>query len=174
MPIFAWTTLPSESYRTISRPLKARCTKSMKRAAPGPIDCVLDILPPMAGTKAVRAAAMTVREYGRVVLMGGVGILGGDDFALPYPWIMRNCISLIGQWMYPPEANVRLVAARTSASIRQPLEAYFGRDLTAIDTLCTETGGTAFGFFQMGSRIHGFPGHRHLRSAHPHVVQGHH
>lgn len=42
------------------------------------------------------------------------------------------------------EANVRLVAARTSASIRQPLEAYFGRDLTAIDTLCTETGGTAF------------------------------
>jgi methylated-DNA-[protein]-cysteine S-methyltransferase len=42
------------------------------------------------------------------------------------------------------EAHVRLVAARTSASIRQPLEAYFGRDLTALETLCTETGGTAF------------------------------
>src|SRR5579862_3200163 len=55
----------------------------MKRAAPGPIDCVLDLLPPSAGTKPVRAAAMAVREYGRVLLMGGVGMLGGDDLA---PW----------------------------------------------------------------------------------------
>ncbi len=86
----------------------------MKQAAPGPIDCVLDILPPSVSTQVVRAAALTVREYGRVVLMGGVGMLGGDDLALPYPWIMRNCISVIGQWMYPREANgglVRLVRA---------------------------------------------------------------
>ncbi len=81
----------------------------MTRAAPGPIDCVLDLLPPSADVKAVRAAAMTVREYGRVVLMGGVGMLGGDDLALPYPWIMRNCVTIIGQWMYPPEANIRLI-----------------------------------------------------------------
>ncbi len=80
----------------------------MKQAAPGAIDCVLDLLPPFAGTKVVRAAAMTVRQFGRVVLMGGVGMLGGDDLALPYPWIMRNCISIIGQWMCPPEANVRM------------------------------------------------------------------
>ena len=73
----------------------------MRRVAPGPIDCVLDLLPPSAGTKPVRAAAMAVREYGKVVLMGGVGMLGGDDLALPYPWIMRNCITIIGQWMYP-------------------------------------------------------------------------
>ena len=39
----------------------------MKRTAPGPIDCVLDILPPSAPATAVRAAAMAVREYGRVV-----------------------------------------------------------------------------------------------------------
>ncbi len=80
----------------------------MKQAAPGPIDCVLDILPPAAGTTPVRAAAMTVREFGRVVLMGGVGMLGGDDLGLPYPWIMRNSITLRGQWMYPPEATIRL------------------------------------------------------------------
>ncbi len=59
----------------------------MKQAVPGPIDCVLDLLPPVASAKTVRTAAMTVREYGRVVLMGGVGMLGGDDLALPYPWI---------------------------------------------------------------------------------------
>lgn len=52
---------------------------------------------------------MTVREYGRVVLMGGVGMLGGDDLALPYPWIMRNGITVRGQWMYPPQANTRLI-----------------------------------------------------------------
>jgi alcohol dehydrogenase len=52
---------------------------------------------------------MAVREYGKVVLMGGVGMLGGDDLALPYPWIMRNCITIIGQWMYPREANLRMI-----------------------------------------------------------------
>jgi len=81
----------------------------MKQAAPGPIDCVLDLLPPSAGTTPVRAAAKTVREFGRVVLMGGVGMLGGDDLGLPYPWIMRNSITIRGQWMYPREANIRLI-----------------------------------------------------------------
>ncbi len=82
----------------------------MKQAAPGPVDCVLDILPPSADAKVVRTAAMTVRPYGRVVLMGGVGMLGGDGLMLPYPWIMRNGITIHGQWMYPPEAVVRLAA----------------------------------------------------------------
>jgi len=84
--------------------------EQMRRAAPGPIDCVLDLLPPSAGATVVRAAAMTVREFGRVVLMGGVGMLGGDDLELPYPWIMRNGITIRGQWMYPREAVTRLVA----------------------------------------------------------------
>lgn len=88
---------------------RADCER-MKQAAPGPIDCVLDILPPHAGVKPVRAAAMAVRPYGRVVLMGGVGMLGGDDLALPYPWLMRNCVSVIGQWMYKPDAAVRVAA----------------------------------------------------------------
>lgn len=83
--------------------------EAIKQAAPGPIDVVLDLLPPSASTVPVRAAAMTVREYGRVVLMGGVGMLGGDDFGLPYPWIMRNSITIRGQWMYPREAPARLV-----------------------------------------------------------------
>lgn len=57
----------------------------------------------------VRAAAMTVRPYGRVVLMGGVGMLGGDDLALPYPWLMRNSVTVRGQWMYPRAANIGLI-----------------------------------------------------------------
>ncbi|HTT99996.1 MAG TPA: alcohol dehydrogenase catalytic domain-containing protein [Rhizomicrobium sp.] len=82
---------------------------AMKSAAPGPIDCVLDLLPPSAGVAPVRAAAMTVREYGTVVLMGGVGMLGGDDLALPYPWIMRNNITIRGQWMARREANTKMI-----------------------------------------------------------------
>ena len=81
----------------------------MKAAAPGPIDVVLDILPPSAPASVTRAAAMTVREYGRVVLMGGVGMLGGDDLALPYPWIMRHNVRILGQWMYRPDAPLRLI-----------------------------------------------------------------
>jgi len=74
------------------------------QVAPGPIDCVLDILPPAANAMQVRTAIMAVRPYGRVVLMGGVGMLGGAGLDLPYPWMMRNCITLRGQWMYPPHA----------------------------------------------------------------------
>ena len=80
-------------------------TEEMRRAAPGPIDVVLDLLPPSAGNEAVRAAAMTVREYGRVVLMGGVQ----DDVSLPYRWLMRNGITVRGQWMYPRWASNRFV-----------------------------------------------------------------
>ncbi|MFR0357455.1 alcohol dehydrogenase catalytic domain-containing protein [Streptomyces sediminimaris] len=87
---------------------------AMSAAAGGPIDMVLDLLPPAAPSSVARAAAMTVREYGRVVLMGGVGMLGGADLALPYPWIMRNSVTVRGQWMYPRSGNVgmiRLIAA---------------------------------------------------------------
>ena len=39
---------------------------------------------------------MTVRPYGRVVLV--LECWEAPD--LPYPWIMRNCITIHGQWMY--------------------------------------------------------------------------
>lgn len=89
---------------------EAEDRKKMIGAAPGPIDCVLDLLPPTATTTAVRAALMTVRPYGRVILMGGVGMLGGTGLDLPYPWIMRNLITIRGQWMYSPAAVTRLAA----------------------------------------------------------------
>ena len=82
---------------------------AMKSAAEGPIDAVLDLLPPSAPASAARNAIMSVRPYGRAVLMGGVGMLGGDDLALPYPWIMRNLITIKGQWMYEPQAVYMLV-----------------------------------------------------------------
>ena len=78
--------------------------KQILQAAPEPIDCVLDILPPAANTMQVRTAIMAVRPYGRVVLMGGV--LDGAGLGLPYSWMMRNCITVRGQWMYPPHATI--------------------------------------------------------------------
>jgi len=81
----------------------------IRDAAGGPIDCVLDLLPPAASTVQARTAIMAVRPYGRAVLMGGVGMLGGAGLDLPYPWIMRNCIAILGQWMYPPEATTLMV-----------------------------------------------------------------
>lgn len=79
---------------------------SLRRGVPGPIDVVLDLLPPPAGAAPVRAAAMTVRERGRIVLMGGVG----DDLAVPYRWLMRNSVTLRGQWMHPRTAPAGLIA----------------------------------------------------------------
>ncbi len=92
--------------------------EQMRRVAGGPIDCVLDILPPSVATTVVRAAVMAVRPNGRVALMGGVGMLGGAGLELPYPWIMRNCISIHGVWMYPREAGVRLLGLVRSGFLR--------------------------------------------------------
>lgn len=79
-------------------------TAAMQRAAPGSIDAVQDFLPPSVEAAVARAAIMTLRQGGRAVLMGGVGMLGGEDLALPYPWIMRNLITVRGQWMYDAAA----------------------------------------------------------------------
>ena len=87
----------------------ARDTEAMKAAVASPIDAVLDFLPPSVEATVARAAIMALRPYGRAVLMGGVGMLGGEDLALPYPWIMRNNISIHGQWMYDTTAVTGLV-----------------------------------------------------------------
>jgi alcohol dehydrogenase len=83
---------------------------AMLRAADRPIDCAFDIMPPSVHPSVVRAAIMTVRPNGRIVLMGGVGMAGGPGLELPYPWIMRNCITIHGVWMYPRDAAARLIA----------------------------------------------------------------
>ncbi|CAN5333926.1 zinc-binding alcohol dehydrogenase family protein [soil metagenome] len=90
----------------------------IKQAASGPIDCVFDILPPGVNPNVVRAAIMAVRPYGRVVLMGGVGMSGGPGLELAYPWIMRNCITIRGVWMYPPDATIRLVGLVRAGLLR--------------------------------------------------------
>ena len=78
----------------------------MRQAAPGPIDKVLDILPPLPDAAPVRAAARTVRPHGTVVLMGGLRV----GLELNYAQLMRNCITVRGQYMYPREAPARLMA----------------------------------------------------------------
>ena len=84
-------------------------TTAMREATDGGADVVLDLMPPEVGAAVVRRAVLSVRQRGRVVLMGGVGMLGGDDLALPYPWLMRNEITLRGQWMGPRESVGRLI-----------------------------------------------------------------
>ncbi len=84
-------------------------TAAMRAAGPAPIDAVQDFLPPSVDAAVARAAIMTLRQGGRAVLMGGVGMLGGDDLSLPYPWIMRNLITVRGQWMYDTAATPGLV-----------------------------------------------------------------
>jgi alcohol dehydrogenase len=88
--------------------------KQILQAAPGPIDCVLDLLPPAATAAQVRAALLTVRPYGRVVLMGGVQ----EEVEIPYSWLMRYCVTVQGQWMYSRESISRLVALVRAGLLR--------------------------------------------------------
>jgi alcohol dehydrogenase len=82
-------------------------------AAGGPIDVVLDLLPPEARSSWVRAAVLSVRPCGRAVLMGGIR----EDVALPYAWMMRHGIEVRGQWMYPREAIHRMVGLVRSGQL---------------------------------------------------------
>jgi alcohol dehydrogenase len=77
----------------------------LRAAADGPVDRVLDLVPPQAGAGLARTAALAVRPYGTVVLMGGVR----EDVALPYARLMNDCVTVRGQFMYPRDAPGRLV-----------------------------------------------------------------
>ncbi len=92
--------------------------RTILKAAPGPIDVVLDLLPPAATASQVRAAALAVRPNGRIVFMGGVGLQSGEDAGLPYRWLMRNNIMVRGQWMYPPSAVTRMAAMVRAGLVR--------------------------------------------------------
>lgn len=47
-----------------------------------------------------------MRPNGRIVLMGGLD----QDLPLPYRHLMRNNITVRGQWMYPRHAPARMIA----------------------------------------------------------------
>lgn len=106
-------TLSALSHRYGSRVIPVLLTgneqadqQRMRQVAPGPIDVVLDLLPPLTDAAPVRAAAMSVRPRGRIVLMGGLRV----GFEMPYAHLQRNGIRLCGQHMYPREAPARLIA----------------------------------------------------------------
>ncbi len=48
------------------------------------------------------------------------------DLALPYRWLMRNNITVRGQWMYPSEAIPRMIGLINAGLI----------DLTLTDVTC--------------------------------------
>ncbi|QXQ07365.1 zinc-binding dehydrogenase [Sphingosinicellaceae bacterium] len=96
---------------------EATDTATIQAAAGAPIDVVFDILPPHAQPTQVLTAVRAVRPGGRISLMGGVGMAGDGDLTLPYPWLMRNNITIRGQWMYPRAAVPRLIAMVRSSQI---------------------------------------------------------
>ena len=77
-------------------------------AADGPIDMVLDFLPREASAAQARAAALSVRLGGRVILMGGLRGERGD-LGLNYNWLMHNETTVRGVWMYSKDAIPRMV-----------------------------------------------------------------
>lgn len=77
-------------------------------SAAGPIDMVLDFLPREASAAQARAAVLSVRLGGRVILMGGLRGEQGD-LGLNYNWLMHNETTVRGVWMYPKDAIPRMV-----------------------------------------------------------------
>ncbi len=71
-------------------------------------------------------------------------MLGGDDLSLPYPWIMRNSITVRGQWMYPRTANVGIIRLLASGALDLAPERVRAFGLDAVNeavTYAAEHGG---------------------------------
>ncbi|MFE9387231.1 hypothetical protein ACFYMO_29010 [Streptomyces sp. NPDC007025] len=124
-----------EQFGVLDRSIRGpgRRHRRLSAADAGPVDMAMDLLPPAAPAAATRAAALTVREYGRVVLMGGVGMLGGADLALPYPWLMRNSVTARGQWMYPRSTLPGLIRILASGTLDLGAERLRTLSLDAVD-----------------------------------------
>lgn len=118
---------------------EAADTAAIHTAAAQPVDVVLDILPPAATAAQVRAAIRAVRPGGRVSLMGGVA----DDVALPYAWLMRNNISVRGQWMYPRDAIARLVTLVHAGAIDLGHYDFTGFPLAAVQDAIAHAASTS-------------------------------
>lgn len=119
-------------------------TGAIQAAAGTPIDVVFDILPPQASIDQVMAAIRAVRPGGRVSLMGGVGSGGqGGELALPYTWLMRNNLTVKGQWMYPREAIARLIAMVSSGLIDLACYDVTEFQLESIDEAITHAANTS-------------------------------
>ena len=65
--------------------------------------------------------------------MGGVGMLGGAGLELPYPWIMRSCITIQGVWMYPPHAVSSLIKLMQAGLLRLDHFEYTAFDLDHVN-----------------------------------------
>ena len=99
---------PGRAGRNPSRSRQIIDRRAISERAGGPIDMVLDFLPREAAAAQVRAALLTVKVGGRVILMGG---LRGDqgNLGLNYDWLMHNETTVRGVWMYGKAAIPRMV-----------------------------------------------------------------
>ena len=119
-------------------------TAAIQAAASAPIDVVFDILPPQATVAQVMAAIKAVRPGGRVSLMGGIGMTDqGGELNLPYAWLMRNNITIKGQWMYPREAIPRLIAMVSNGLIELNLYDVTEFELASIDDAIAHAANTS-------------------------------
>jgi len=87
---------------------EAEDRRLIAEAAGGPIDMVLDFLPREASAAQARAAVLSVRLGGRVILMGGLRGEQGD-LGLNYNWLMHNETTVRGVWMYQKDAIPRMI-----------------------------------------------------------------
>ncbi|KAH8901928.1 putative alcohol dehydrogenase [Coniochaeta sp. PMI_546] len=72
----------------------------------GTVDAYFDISPPNAGASShIKAGVLSLRQYGRMSLMGGAA----GDVGFPYFQIMLRGLSLKGTFMYTPEQIDELI-----------------------------------------------------------------
>lgn len=79
--------------------------EALRAAADGGAQLAFDMVGQAADPNATLAALHALRRGGRLVLMGSMTV----PLPLPYMQVMSNNLELIGQFMYPADASLRLL-----------------------------------------------------------------
>ncbi|TPX15830.1 uncharacterized protein E0L32_000164 [Thyridium curvatum] len=85
-------------------------------AAFGPVEAVLDMSPPWAtGSKVLTSAASTLRQYGRVCLLGG---RMDESIPIPHGEILLKSLRIQGQFMYQRDDHFRIIRLAESGLLK--------------------------------------------------------
>ncbi|OKL63281.1 hypothetical protein UA08_01865 [Talaromyces atroroseus] len=89
-----------------------------------PVDVYFDISPPAAaGATYTKSGILSLRQGGRVSLMGGMG----SDVSIPINAVVQRSLALKGKWMYEREDVVRLIHMVESGRLRLGKKGIIGR-----------------------------------------------
>lgn len=107
-------------------------------AAIGPVNCYLDLSPPVAANSShIRSCFLALKPRGRVCLMGGIH----GDLTIPHGKIYRQNIQITGKWMYERSAPRKILQMVENGLLRLDRTTIHTFGLEQLEEACDDAAG---------------------------------